>query len=758
MRIARPHYYYKILLWVFAIVIVPLLTVGFVLGTQLFSSLSQRAVQLEELALSQSVIQTEEQLRGLQRAALQFSFQEDTMRATRLNDAQEDLVLFNKLKNNCIGLRQTFNSRLPIRGVSVASSGNKWAYDTELGYQPADAAAYPASSFRPADNKWTVEMEYAKNAYFELTPVDYVLVWRTRFLNFGEVAIRVNYRDFCKTFDVYRPFSNMYVLENGGSVIYGGATEDIGAPAASLPFYRCLSGESGQFSFSMDDGRYSGIFRKSKELNWIYVSVWKEAFSRRKFFGGFIMATIISFMVLTAALFGSVILSRKLYRPVYDLWHRLEYFISGDSSEKGRRLNEFQAIETTVGKMIGDNRRLQREAGSQRLLMRKLMICQMFTGHLAPAQQDLLKDYNITLPWRYKVVVTISSPQIRQNDSGKASEVYFLGVRQMILELLPDNALIAPVMIDNMIVLILGGNGADFDRALEDAVRTIYDRITHALNPEVGIAVSTRFRDIGQIADAFDRIRQLSKYHNGVPGGICYLGKSGQIRYPCKMSEAVLEGIKSGDTKNALKALDAFLDDVFLRTQDGYQQQLYIMWMIGDILRLVPDYSAFIVNRSTAPAHTDPVQTLFSISSLEDKKGWMLDNVIRPVNDMLHTNDANKLFIVKRMVSFIRENAGGSSGDIEACSSFLNYNSSYLRKVFKDIMGVSYGKYTARVLLEKACDLLRTTDLPVSDIARQIGYSNSQNFIRCFKSEFGTTPGQFRSAQNRSAFPRLGRR
>ncbi len=742
----KSGYYYQILLWVFAVVIVPLLIVGFVLGAQLFSSLTQRAVQLEELALSQSVIQTEEQLRGIQQAALQFSFQEDTMRATRLGDPQEDLVLFNKLKNNCIGLRQAFNSRLPICGVSVASSGNKWVYDTELGYQWVDAAdAGPES----ADNKWTVETEYAKNAYFELTPVDYVLVWRTRFLNFGEVAIRVNYRDFCETFDVYRSFSNMYVLEDGGSVIYDGTTENIGAQAVALPFYQYLSGESGQFNFSLDGERYNGIFQKSKDLNWIYVSVWKEAFSRSEFFGGFIMAMIISFVVLALTLFFILVLSRKLYRPIYDLRHRLENAAIGEASEKGKRMNEFQAIETTVGKMIGDNQRLQQQVGNQRELMRELMICQMFTGHLQTGQRDLLEDYNISLPWKHKVLVTISSSQIQQNESGTASEVYFVGVLQIIRDLLRGNALIAPVMIDNMVVFVVGDDSPDFDHTLEDALKTIYDKITQTLQLEIGMAASAHFDTIGQIADAFDRIKQLLKYRSGVHRGIYYLGKSGgQIQYPCKMSEAVLEGIKSGDTQSALEALDAFLDDVFLRTQDGYQQQLYMMWMIGDILRLVPDYSAFIVNQSTASAYSDPVQTLFSICSLEDKKKWMLDNVIRPVDEMLHTNDANKVFIVKRMISFIRENAGTSASDIENCAVFLNYNSSYLRKVFKDIMGVSYGKYMAKALLEKACDLLRTTDLPVSDIAREIGYSNSQNFIRYFKSEFGMTPGQFRSSKS----------
>ncbi|MDR1541294.1 MAG: helix-turn-helix transcriptional regulator [Clostridiales bacterium] len=744
----KSSYYYKILFWVFAVVIAPLLIVCFVFGGQLFSSLAQRAVQLEVLALSQSVIQIEEQLRSIQQAALQFSFQEDTMRAARLPSLQEDLALFNKLKNNSIGLRSSFNAGLAIRSVQISSVMYNWRYDTELGYMQGNDEGLPSEPIEY--NKWGIEQEYVKNAYFELVPRQRVLAWHTRFLNYDEVAVRVDYQNFCEAFDTYRSFSDMYALESAGTVIYDSTGEQVGAEASTLPFYPCLAAGGDQFSCILEGKRYRGVYQSSQELDWVYVSIWKEDFLRGEFFGAFAIAAAISIAVLGLTLFSIRMLSLKLYRPIYNLRHRLED-ASGEhpSEENSGQANELQAIENTMGRMIGDNQSLQRQVGNLRTLTRELMICQLFTGNLQTGLQDSLEDYGIVLQWKNKALVTISSPKLRWDAPGTASEMYFLGALQILRDILQDNALVAPMMIDNMIVLVIGDDGPDFDRVIENALKTAYDKITTSLQLEIGMAVSARFETTGEIADAFDRIRHVLKYRGGAVRGIYCLGRSGgQIQYPCKMSESVLEGIKSGDTDSVLEALGSFLDDVFLRMEDAYQQQLYIMWMIADILRLVPDYSAFIVNQSASAAHSDPVQALFSLSSLEEKKKWMHDNVIRPVNEMLHTNDANKAFIVKRMISFIRENSGSCGGDIEACASFLNYHSSYLRAVFKDIMGISYGRYAAKALLEKACDLLRTTDLPVSEIALKLGYSNSQNFIRYFKSEFGITPGRFRSAKS----------
>jgi len=59
-----------------------------------------------------------------------------------------------------------------------------------------------------------------------------------------------------------------------------------------------------------------------------------------------------------------------------------------------------------------------------------------------------------------------------------------------------------------------------------------------------------------------------------------------------------------------------------------------------------------------------------------------------------------------------------------------------------------YG-YTYRQLLEEvrqqhACDLLKNTHMNISDISAQLGYQETANFIRAFKSWFTCTPTQWR--------------
>ena len=55
---------------------------------------------------------------------------------------------------------------------------------------------------------------------------------------------------------------------------------------------------------------------------------------------------------------------------------------------------------------------------------------------------------------------------------------------------------------------------------------------------------------------------------------------------------------------------------------------------------------------------------------------------------------------------------------------------------------------TARI--NTACNLLTSTNTPISQIAEQLGYANFTHFIRQFKAHTGLSPSAFRAKRNLS--------
>ena len=72
--------------------------------------------------------------------------------------------------------------------------------------------------------------------------------------------------------------------------------------------------------------------------------------------------------------------------------------------------------------------------------------------------------------------------------------------------------------------------------------------------------------------------------------------------------------------------------------------------------------------------------------------------------------------------------------------------------VGREQLSRSFGKYLGRppqqvireMKMRRASFLLKDTDLPVTQIAERLGYSDQTNFIRAFRAVLGTTPHEFR--------------
>ena len=61
--------------------------------------------------------------------------------------------------------------------------------------------------------------------------------------------------------------------------------------------------------------------------------------------------------------------------------------------------------------------------------------------------------------------------------------------------------------------------------------------------------------------------------------------------------------------------------------------------------------------------------------------------------------------------------------------------------------GAAFRSLLAEVRFDMARGLLSGTGLPVSDIAEQLGYSESAAFVRAFKGWAGITPAQWRKRE-----------
>jgi AraC-like DNA-binding protein len=64
----------------------------------------------------------------------------------------------------------------------------------------------------------------------------------------------------------------------------------------------------------------------------------------------------------------------------------------------------------------------------------------------------------------------------------------------------------------------------------------------------------------------------------------------------------------------------------------------------------------------------------------------------------------------------------------------------------RTLFGLSAGQYLTRTRIERACDRLRQSDTPISDVALECGYADQAAFTRQFHKSVGLTPRAYRGA------------
>lgn len=83
---------------------------------------------------------------------------------------------------------------------------------------------------------------------------------------------------------------------------------------------------------------------------------------------------------------------------------------------------------------------------------------------------------------------------------------------------------------------------------------------------------------------------------------------------------------------------------------------------------------------------------------------------------------------------------------IDQLADDLHMSRMQLYRRMKSEMGISANEYIRLLRLQKAAELMRRTELNISEIAYEVGFSDPQYFGKCFKKQYGQPPQEYRRA------------
>lgn len=102
---------------------------------------------------------------------------------------------------------------------------------------------------------------------------------------------------------------------------------------------------------------------------------------------------------------------------------------------------------------------------------------------------------------------------------------------------------------------------------------------------------------------------------------------------------------------------------------------------------------------------------------------------------------------VYKAVRYMEEHYQDANLRLEEVANYVYINPSYFSTIFSKEMKTSFGSYLTQIRMEKAMQLLKTSQMKIYEIAEKTGYQNVSWFTVAFKKYTGKNPGEYRKLQ-----------
>ncbi|NOU93931.1 AraC family transcriptional regulator [Paenibacillus sp. LMG 31456] len=167
----------------------------------------------------------------------------------------------------------------------------------------------------------------------------------------------------------------------------------------------------------------------------------------------------------------------------------------------------------------------------------------------------------------------------------------------------------------------------------------------------------------------------------------------------------------------------------------------WVLKLLLDMRVKFKSLQKFQTNYSVEVLHS----TMSEIDHTNQLKSWMLVHLNEMLAQMGTIFKHSKRVEINKAQRYVEEHLHQKI-TLEEVADYLHLNSSYFSRLYKKETGLTFIEYVIQTKMNKAKELLDTTDKTVEEISYLLGYDNKRYFIQLFKNEMGVPPMAYSGA------------
>lgn len=215
-----------------------------------------------------------------------------------------------------------------------------------------------------------------------------------------------------------------------------------------------------------------------------------------------------------------------------------------------------------------------------------------------------------------------------------------------------------------------------------------------------------------------------------------------QLRFHGRDEELLTAAIRVGEENVIQEAIDEIFMRIMNKVLPMRQYRMYAMEIIVVMMRMIQAYHLHAEH--IFPEDLNVYDPLKQLDTMDNFKKWLFD-ISRNISEQLRKERiSSSSLLVEKCEAYISQHYAQSNLNVDIISDYLHISPSYLSTIFKKGKQESLITYLTDVRLEKAIELLHTTQDKSYMIAEKVGYTDANYFSYVFKKKYGVSPTRYR--------------
>jgi len=420
------------------------------------------------------------------------------------------------------------------------------------------------------------------------------------------------------------------------------------------------------------------------------------------------------------------------YAPLSRIEKKIDKSWTGDAAEG----NSFHKIERALSRADIIDQQLQ----SHMPQIRQSLLFGLLQGHITDRNEFNRRGQSLGLNFSgdcfYIVIIQTEPPSYDQinRDEGYAA-IEKLGAQ------------IFEVGTDIGLTLIVCDDGLSF--GLADEWERLRKTISDNANQEVTIGIGNSYKEFASLMQSYIEASTAIQ-HKFIYGSenVIYFNKL-ELNLPRNdwkwrdLLQTFMVHLERDSEEQATEIMQLLLAEIRQKSISLFQAKSICIEIINIILKYLREREVQ-VDTKDAISMPDVISyaNFNSIENLLVVTEEVCSMACKALTKQSHAKDNDSSIV--RIREFIHQHCLDYNFSLQWMSDDLGLSVSYVSRLFKMVDGETIMEHVNGLRMEKAKELLSTTQLPVKEIVEIIGYKDDSSFIRKFRKTFQLTPLEYR--------------